>query len=87
MESRACQYENEANNVEEVILNMDRLLEALQEEWKGKASEAYAARYGELRPSFERMRDLIGEIAEALRTTSRSMEEEDNRIASQFSTN
>lgn len=87
METRASQYETEANTVEEVIANMDRLLEALQDEWKGNASEAYAARYAELKPGFVGMRDLINEIAEALRATSRSMADEDSRIASQFSGN
>ena len=87
METRASQYENEANTVEEVIANMDGLLEALQDEWKGDASEAYAARYEELKPSFEGMKNLIHEIAEALRSVSRSMVDEDSRIASQFSGN
>ena len=87
METRASQYENEANTVEEVIANMDRLLEALQDEWKGDGSEAYAARYEELKPSFVGMQGLIHEIAEALRSVSRSMVDEDSRIASQFSGN
>ena len=84
MEKRAGDYEQEAQKVEEVIFNMDRLLVALQDEWKGSAYEAYAERYGELRPSFERMRELIVGSADVLRSTARSIEKEDTRIVSQF---
>ena len=45
MDQRASQYRTEAQNVANVISNMDRLLANLQSEWEGEASKSYANRY------------------------------------------
>ena len=84
MRGRADEYDQQAEAVGDVISAMDSLLEALQEEWEGKASEAYAVKFGELRPGFEKAQELIGEIAQALRDTAQSMEDADIQIASGF---
>ena len=84
MRERANQYRNEAEKVGDVIAQMDSLLSALQGEWEGSASESYAARYQELKPGFMKAQDLIVEIAAALDSTARIVEETDASIASQF---
>lgn len=84
MRSRANEYRREADNVNGVIGQMDSLLGALQSEWEGAASESYAARFQELRPTFTKAEDLIREIATALDSTARIVEETDSNIASQF---
>lgn len=84
MRSRAGQYRNEADNVGNVISSMDSLLNALQSEWEGAASEAYANRFAELRPGFVRAQDLINEIAQALDSTAQALEETDSNIAGSF---
>ena len=63
---------------------MDTLLTALQGEWEGAASEAYAARFAELRPGFVEAQNLIMEIATALDSTAQIIEDTDSNIASQF---
>ena len=84
MRERANQYRNEAETVNGVIGKMDSLLQALQGEWEGSASESYAARYLELKPGFQKAEALIREIATALDSTARIVEETDSSIASQF---
>ena len=84
MRERANQYRNEAETVNGVIGKMDSLLQALQGEWEGSASESYAARYQELKPGFQKAEALIREIATALDSTARIVEETDSSIASQF---
>ena len=84
MRQRAKQYDDEAGNVDEVISKMDSLLKTLQDEWEGAASQSYAARFTELRPNFVKARDLISEIADALRATAQTIETTDSDIASQF---
>ena len=74
----------QADTVNGVIGKMDQLLNALQSEWEGAASEAYAARYQELRPGFQKAEELIREIAMALDSTANIVEETDNSIAAQF---
>ena len=84
MRGRANDYRREADTVNGVIQKMDTLLQQLQSEWEGSASESYAARYQELRPGFQRAEELIREIAQALDSTARIVEEADSNIAGQF---
>ena len=66
MKERSRQYRAEAETVNGVISNMDRLLGQLQSEWEGASSEAYTARYLDIKPSFQKAQALIVEIADAL---------------------
>lgn len=84
MRERANQYRVEADTVNGVINKMDSLLGQLQSEWEGSASESYAARYQELKPGFMKAEELIREIARALDSTAKAVEETDQSIASQF---
>ena len=84
MRIRSNEYRHEAEKVHDVIIKMDQLLGALQSEWEGAASESYAQRYQELKPGFVKAEELIREIAQALDSTARIVEETDNSIAAQF---
>jgi len=84
MRQRAGQYRNEAQSVNQVITNMDNLLNNLQSEWEGEASQSYAQRYAELKPGFQKAEQLINEIAQALDKTAASLEETDSSIAAAF---
>ncbi|MBE6817539.1 MAG: WXG100 family type VII secretion target [Ruminococcaceae bacterium] len=84
MRQRANEYRREADTVNGVIQKMDSLLQQLQAEWEGAASESYAARYAELKPGFMKAEELIREIAQALDSTARIVEETDTSIANQF---
>lgn len=84
MRSRAQEYSNEADNVQQVISKMDSLLSALQSEWEGEASQSYAQRYQELKPGFQKAEELIREISQALQQTATRLEETDAAIASGF---
>lgn len=84
MRERAGQYRREADTVNGVISKMDSLLQQLQSEWEGSASESYAARYQELKPGFVKAEELIREIASALDATAKAVEETDAGIANQF---
>lgn len=84
MRERATQYRAEAETVNGVISKMDNLLQLLLGEWEGSASESYAARYQELKPGFMKAEELIREIAAALDSTAKIVEETDADIAAQF---
>ena len=84
MRERAGQYRNEANEVNGVIMRMDNLLNNLQSEWEGQASQSYAARYAELKPGFQKAEELINEIAMALDNVASQLEQTDASIASGF---
>ena len=84
MRQRANDYRREADTVNGVIVKMDSLLQQLQGEWEGSASESYAARYQELKPGFMNAEELIREIATALDSTAKIVEQTDSEIANQF---
>ena len=84
LRGRAAEYRNEGANVESVIARLDSLLMALESEWEGEASQAYAQRFNELRPGFVNARELIDEIAQSLDATANAMEEMDASIAGAF---
>ena len=85
MEARVNEYRREADQVGQVISDMDRLLSQLQSEWEGQASQSYADRFnGDLRPAFVKAQDLIVEIADALHQTAQAMREQDASIAAGF---
>ncbi len=85
MRQRAGQYRNEAATVGQTISNMDNLLNLLQSEWEGQSSQAYAQRYySELKPNFQKAKELIEEIAVALDKTAANMEDIDNDIANKL---
>lgn len=85
MRQRASEYNAEAENLQSIIEKMDSLLNSLQEEWEGAASEAYAAKFLELRPGFVEAQNLIVEISEALTSTANTLEETDANIGRAFS--
>jgi len=84
MRQRAGQYRSEADEVNGVIARMDNLLNNLQSEWEGQASQSYAQRYAELKPGFQKAEELITEIAQALDSVATQLEQTDSSIASAF---
>lgn len=84
MRSRAGEFRNEGQNFEECILKMQSLIDALQDEWEGAASQGFANQFSSLRPSFDKVRNLIEEIGGQLDSTAAAVENLDQEIASKF---
>lgn len=84
MRTRATEYGRQADTLKEVITAMDNLLNQLQSEWEGAASESYAQKYEELKPGFQKAEQLIRDIQTALNKTAEIVESTDADIASQF---
>lgn len=84
MRARARAYNSESQNLQHSIQNMDKLISALQSEWKGDASRAYADRYSQLKPAFNKAKELMDELSHNLNASAQAMEETDRQIASQL---
>lgn len=80
----ASQYRNQATNVEEINRTMDSLLAQLHSVWEGSACEAYNAKFEELKPGFEKVVNLIEEIATGLDVSAQNFEETDRGVAGQW---
>ena len=81
---RASEIRTQGAHAEEVIAELDSIVKALSNEWEGISYEAFLATYEELRPGFQKAKDLIYEISEALEKTAIMFEERDNEIAAAF---
>ncbi len=84
MRARASEFGVQGDKTQEVINNMDRLLNSLQEEWEGAASRSFKQKFEELRPGFVKARELIEDINKVLSDTARIVEETDRELASQI---
>lgn len=84
MRARAGEYAREAESIQQIINNLDRLLRQLQQEWEGDSSRAYAEKFTQLRPGFVNTKNLVDEISAALKKAAQIVEDTDKNIASQF---
>ena len=80
----ATEYGRESQEVLAQIGRMDSLMGRLQGMWEGQASEAFKGQYEELKPSFQKMSDLLMDIQTQLQSTARALEDADRQIASQI---
>lgn len=84
MRERAKAFGKERDAMDKSISNMTKLINALENEWKGDASKAYKARYESLKPAFKNAKDLMDELSKNLNASAKIMEDTDTKIASQL---
>jgi WXG100 family type VII secretion target len=63
---------------------MQKLITQLQSEWEGAAAREFEQQFQMLKPSFEKMRTLIDDIASQLRASAEAVEQMDQGMASSF---
>ncbi|WP_019240845.1 MULTISPECIES: WXG100 family type VII secretion target [Bacillus] len=80
----ATEYGRESQEVITQIGRMDNLMGRLQGMWEGQASEAFKGQYDELKPSFQKMADLLQDIQSQLTSTANALEDADRQIAGQI---
>ena len=84
MRSRAGEVRQQGETFQEVINRMGNIINELQSEWEGQASQAFAQQFDRLRPSFNEMRQLVEDIGTQLNGTANAVEQLDQEIASRF---
>ena len=85
MHTRSGEVRYQGETFEGVINRMDGIINELQTEWEGQASQAFASQFQRLKPSFTEMRNLIDDIAKQLYATANAVEQLDIDIAGHFS--
>ena len=85
MRGRAGEVRNQGNIFEGVITSMQGIIDGLQTEWEGAASQAFADQFYRLRPAFEQMRQLVYDLNTQLLGTADAVEQLDRDIAAKFS--
>jgi WXG100 family type VII secretion target len=84
MRSRASEVRGQGQTFQEVIDRMQNIINEVQSEWEGQASQQFAQQFDSLKPSFNNMRQLIEDIGSQLDATANAVEQLDQDIASKF---
>lgn len=80
----ANKYGNERDNLQHLIGNLDKMKEDLKGMWQGSSSTAFQEQYEQLKPSFDKMKDLLEQIRKQLDSVATELERADNDIARQI---
>ena len=84
MRARAGEVRTEGENFQQVINKMQNLINVLQDEWEGQASQKFASQFDSLKPSFNEMKQLIDDLGGQLDGTANALEQLDQDIAQKF---
>ncbi|EPY2301812.1 WXG100 family type VII secretion target [Clostridium sporogenes] len=72
------------NDFEHLINTLQNIVNSLPEAWEGEAAIAYAEQFASLRPSLDKTRQLVEDIAVQIDQTLRAAQELDSKIAAQL---
>ena len=81
MQQKAAEFDSRNAEFNELISRMSSMVGELTSEWNGQTSQAFYDQFEELRPSLDRMANLISDIATQLRNISASMQDLDVKMA------
>jgi WXG100 family type VII secretion target len=84
MRTRAGEVNSQGQAFQEVIQRMRGIINELQSEWEGQASQQFAAQFESLQPSFNSMQRLFEDLNKQLIGTADAVEQMDQQIASKF---
>ncbi len=84
MRQRAGEVRGEGETFQDVINKMQNIINELQTEWEGQASQQFAQQFDTLKPSFNDMKQLIDDIGSQLDATANAVEQLDQDIAGKF---
>ncbi|WP_054950773.1 WXG100 family type VII secretion target [Numidum massiliense] len=84
LEAIAKRYLENGNVLEDVNGKLETMAGELLDKWQGASSEAFIKQYEDLKPSFQRMRQLLDEIGQQLHKTAGILRDTDQSIASQI---
>jgi len=84
MRIRSNEVRQQGDAFEGVIKKMQSVINELQTEWEGAASQAFYDQFQRLYPHMNEMRQLIEEVSQQLYQTANAVEQLDSEIASKF---
>lgn len=84
MHSRAGDFRNAGTQYGEVIKSMSNLINILQDEWEGQASQKFKEQFESLQPTFNQMSQLIADIAQQCDDTATALAQLDEDISKKF---
>lgn len=80
LDGYANKYNQESQNMEQMIRNMYGYVDQLEATWEGQAAQAFRERLDSLKPSFENIQQVIGEISTALNKSAQTFSDVDEQL-------
>jgi len=85
MRARAGDVDGQRNAFNDLLSRMNGILNQLEAEWDGAASQSFRQQFEDLRrTAFQNMDNLLQDLGTQLRQTAQAVEELDNTIASKM---
>jgi len=84
LREKGSQYREQSGIIEETIATLDRLLNELEEQFEGAASQRFAAQFGEIRPHFVDAQEMTATLSQQMNQMAENFEQLDNDMASQL---
>ena len=84
LSDRARDFSQESEALKASVDKMAGWIGTLEEDWKGDAARKYVQQFGELRPHFQNMYELIGDLSKQLQGAADAMVELDREMASRI---
>lgn len=75
LREKAGQFRAEASNFNDVVGRMESLKNNL--EWQGQAASKFDTAFNDLKPSFQKVNEVINDLATALDTAAMNFDEAD----------
>ncbi|MGT2965097.1 WXG100 family type VII secretion target [Streptococcus acidominimus] len=87
LKTRAKEYGRAANDINQILNNLQRLQDTLRSEWEGEAFNGFDNQFNELKPKVQNFAELMQQINVQLDKTADIMTENDLAIKSGFGLN
>ncbi|MDR2487515.1 MAG: WXG100 family type VII secretion target [Clostridiales Family XIII bacterium] len=85
LRDQARAFDKEGQNLDTSIKAMDGYIRTLETQWEGEAARKFSEQFNSLKPSFEKMQQLIIDISGQLNGSAEAYESLDREIAGKFS--
>lgn len=84
MTAKAAQLNQKGDAFHTVVTEMETLVKQLCGAWDGAASDAYATQFNGLKPGFQKVEELIQDLAQQIRDISKIISDADQDIANKL---
>ncbi|AFQ16742.1 MULTISPECIES: WXG100 family type VII secretion target [Bacillus] len=87
LKSKAARYGQGANQIEDILSQLQNLQNELRGEWEGRAFEGFDQQFNQLKPKVQNFAQLLQEINMQLNKTAEAVASHDEELSRNFGLN
>ncbi|HDR7613975.1 TPA: WXG100 family type VII secretion target [Bacillus mycoides] len=84
LKSKATRYGQGANQIEDILRQLQNLQNELRVEWEGRAFEGFDQQFNQLKPKVQNFAELLQEINMQLNKTAEAVSRHDEDLSRNF---